>query len=148
MRTSLAALSMIWVALVLIACGGNGQAFLSGGVCGDGASANAAVANKIGSCASVNSGFAGGFSPCFDVGACEDNIKACTAADRGVFEAVASCQNTYAQNAACSFGAWTVYTACAQSATVAPDGGNALTPACAAAFDANPGVCAIPDGGT
>lgn len=112
----------------------------SSDVCGDEASATQAVGNKFASCAMQTSGCF--FTPCFDQSACETSLKSCTTADRAVLEASVSCQNTYANSDDCSF---VTYDACASSATKLSDGGSALSPACSAAFTANPGVCV--DGG-
>ena len=142
-------LRFVLLAAVALATGcGNGQAFLSGGVCGDGASATAAVASKVQRCAALNTSFAGGFSPCFDVGACESNLQGCSASDQAALEAVAACQNAYARNTDCSFAGWSVFQTCAANAATLPDAGAALSAACTARFNTNPGLCAIPDAGS
>ncbi len=115
--------------------------------CSDGASATHAVANEIASCAASQSGYFGGFSPCFDQNACEANLKSCSTADRTALEATVACQNSYASNNDCSYAALSAYNDCAQKATFLADGGSALSLACAAAFAQNQGICAPPDAG-
>jgi hypothetical protein len=134
------------VAALLVACG-NGQAFLSGDVCGAGASANEAVGNKFAACFAADPSFAAGtFSPCFDPGACEESIKSCNAADLAAMATVIACQNAYAASDDCSFAAITSYnTSCAGFVTTG-DAGNALSPDCVAAFEKNQGICEL-DGG-
>ncbi len=133
-------------ALALASCG-SGQAFLSGDICGAAASANNAVANAFASCYAANPDFAGGgYSPCFDPGACEQSLKSCSAADKVAMQTVVACQNAYATSGDCSFAAITNYdTNCAGFVTTG-DGGSALSPACVAAFEENPGVCALDAG--
>ncbi|MHB8418696.1 MAG: hypothetical protein ACYDCL_11500 [Myxococcales bacterium] len=115
--------------------------------CGDGASATQNVASYIAGCAASDPTFFGGYSPCFDQAACEANLKACTEADRSILEAIAKCQNTYAQSGACTLQADQTEIACATGAETLADGGSAFTPACAAAFTQNQGTCALADAG-
>ena len=146
-RSRSAFLVLLPAALALASCG-NGQDFLAGDVCGQGAASTNNVAAKVGNCEVADQDFAGGFVPCFDVNACESNLHACTSADRAVFSAIAACQNDYANNTDCSFEGYSEFQTCAGNAQTWPDGGNALSANCTAVFAANPGVCAIPDAGS
>ncbi len=134
------------MALGLASCG-SGDEFLAGGVCGGTASAAAALSNKLAACATTDPTFASNYFPCFDAQACSANLVSCSAADQSVLQAVARCQRDYAGNSDCSLPALSAYNACARTAASSSDGGNALSPACAARFAANQGVCAGPDAG-